>query len=551
MLSTSEDTLPYPTIITTGLLYGLSFSPFFLSFSLGFLAWFCWIPLFIKLSQWTDKPKHYFLSVGLSFLLGSLVAAWWLIPAISVMPYILAISIFAFTRWLVFIPFYALQYYLGWRRASYLLPFLWSAWEWLLTLQDLHSPLNFFFYTQADYNYLIQYSDLTGLWGISFWLVLLNIVLTNSIINFRQSPRQEALLLTGKVSLLFIIPLLYGHFTTQHWQEKLKHLPSIKIALLQPNFNDEQKKAIAKNIELMVIDSTQIIQAQQPDLMVWPESAILGNAISVSKLRDYLLTVIGRWNTPLLFGFLEHLEDKEWHWDKPMCFGLLEPPKNNQLHNSALLLTPQLARYAKNKKSEEIPLKIYRKQHPMPFTEKVPFADIFPALQKLAIESPTGHQTNAHIGKDEGYVYAFLDKKGKIRRTGIRICYEVMYPRSTIKMLQKGAEMLVILSNDSSFAETPESYRMQAYTRMLSITLRRSIARDSSTGVTFFTNPLGQVYGDIAWWKKDFSVNQLKLNSELSFYTRYPDLFSKLCLLYLLLACGWFAYQKWIPIKKN
>ena len=37
-----------------------------------------------------------------------------------------------------------------------------------------------------------------------------------------------------------------------------------------------------------MIDSTAVIQAQRPDLMVWPESAVLGNALSMGQLRDYL-----------------------------------------------------------------------------------------------------------------------------------------------------------------------------------------------------------------------------------------------------------------------
>jgi len=546
MFVQQNKSLPYPTIILTGLLYGLSFSPVFLPFSLGFLAWFCWLPLLIKLRQLVDQPKLYFASVYLSFLLGNLLAMWWLLSTISITAYLFAIAfVFALTYSLVFLPFYLLHRYLGWQRSSFLLPFLWTGWEWLLTLQDYHTAVTFFGYTQVDYPYLIQYCELTGVWGISFWLLLINVVLANIIIELKPISQAKIVRSIGKISLIFAIPISYGYFSTQSWEHKLTQLPTVNIALLQPNFSKEEKRTQGlKLVEKMVIDSTAVIQAQRPDLMVWPESAVLGNALSMGQLRDYLFTVVGRWNTSLLFGFLEPVEDDEWHWDKPLLFGLLTPPKNSQFHNSALLITPQLARYAAKKKSEEIPLKIYRKQHLMPFSEKVPFADIFPALQKLAISMEGGQQLNAHKGEDKGYIYSFLDTKGNIRRTGIRICYEVMYPSTTAKMLQNGAQMLVILSNDASFGRTPESSRMKAYTSLLAITTRRSIARDASTGLTFFTDPLGRIYGQVPWWETKISLNALKLNSELSFYSRYPDLFPKLCLVFIILTYGWWKFKK-------
>lgn len=536
-----KSALPFTPIIASGLLYGLSFSPFFLPFSLGFLAWFCWIPLFLQLKQFTNQPKHYFSSIFLTFLLGNLIAIWWLTATISVSTYILTIIfLITLTFTLIFIPFYYLQRQLGWQKASYLLPFLWISWEWLITLQDWHAAGAFFGYSQIEYGHLIQYSDITGVWGVSFWLVLLNVVLTDGIIHFKKSAKRHVVFSIATVITLFIIPLIYGHFSIQHWQQKLTQLPEIKLALLQPNHHNKTGLTVQEKIETMVIDSSKIISTQHPDLIVWPEAAVTHNASEISHLRDYLLTVIGRWNTPLLFGFLEHLETEQWQWKKPLLFGLLKPIEGSQVHNSALLLTPQLAHYAKDRQSEALPLKIYRKQHLMPLTEKVPYSDVLPALQTLSIEV-NGHQSNVREGQDEGFTFAFADKKGNIRRTGIRICYEVMYPSSTTKMIRNGAEMLAILSNDATFGRTPGSYRISGYARILAITTRRSIARDSKTGLTFFVNPLGEMYGKIPWWQKGVSVDSVKLNTELSFYSRYPDLLPKISLLFLLL---FIIYQR-------
>jgi Apolipoprotein N-acyltransferase len=135
-------------------------------------------------------------------------------------------------------------------------------------------------------------------------------------------------------------------------------------------------------------------------------------------------------------------------------------------------------------KPTELSLKIYHKQDLLPFAEYVPFSTIFHSLREWKLTFH-GEKTYFQPGTDEGFVFAFLSKDGVVHRTGIRICYEVMYLSDTVNMIRNGAQMLALISNDELFAKTPESYRMMGYTRLIAITTRRSVARDANTGLSF------------------------------------------------------------------
>jgi apolipoprotein N-acyltransferase len=93
-----------------------------------------------------------------------------------------------------------------------------------------------------------------------------------------------------------------------------------------------------------------------------------------------------------------------------------------------------------------------------------------------------------------------VDRQGQKRRAGIRICHEVLYPEGTAQLVRDDAEMLAVISNDSLFGRSSETWQITAYSRILGITMRRSIARSANTGLTLFADPLGRVYGAIPWW---------------------------------------------------
>jgi len=508
---------PYRWATLSGLLYGLSF-PSFAQVHLEPLAWCCWVPWLLALRgpvSWGQAAA----SGWLALWIGTAIATRWLLV---VEP---GVGLFVFTvQSALMLPilllFFAGRRLVGWRHALWILPPLWTGWEWLLTRQPLHTPLAFFGYSQANWYGLIQYCDLVGVWGVACWLVLFNVLIARAWALAAEGGRGMLRRLLPRLVVIALpmlaLPAGYGWYRIGEVETRLAQAPRITIALVQPNVGyggkeQESQRDYVKTMEQMVIRSTDSIIAHRPDLVVWPEATLPFDVNTQAAVRDYLLLVVERWNVPLILGFQERLDERH-------------------LYNSALLVTPQLARYARGLPRDQAPrLKVYRKQELVPFAEQVPFADRVPALEALAL--PIDGATSLILkGDPVATRFAFRDRQGVKRWAGVRICYEVLYPAGTARLVADGAAVLIVISNDGPFGRSTETLQLAAYSRILAISTRRSLARCANTGLTLFADPLGRLYGSVPRWEEQVAVGSVALGNDLSLYVRYPDLFPAACL---------------------
>lgn len=165
----------------------------------------------------------------------------------------------------------------------------------------------------------------------------------------------------------------------------------------------------------------------------------------------------------------------------------------------------------------------------MPFAEQVPFGDTFPGLASLA---PSSHGEISRYARGDPVAnpFAFLDRQGIKRWTGVRICYEVLYPAGSARLARGGAQMLAVLSSDRDFGRSRETFQIAAYSRILAITIRRSVVRSATTGLTVFADPVGRLYGSVPWWQEQVAVAPVVLNDSQTLYVRYPDALPIACL---------------------
>ena len=179
--------------ILSGILIGLAYPPS----PLGFLAWFGLIPLI-----------HIILKSYVTGLIVNIITVYWFglnsgagftTAIISMIAAILYLSIF----WLI-LGLVCSWYHQKTGYGLFVFPLLWVSIEYLRSFGPLSFPWINLGLTQTFSLPLIQIADVTGTMGISFWIVMLNIIIYLAI----NSKRIEKKILSIGVLLLLVIFLL-------------------------------------------------------------------------------------------------------------------------------------------------------------------------------------------------------------------------------------------------------------------------------------------------------------------------------------------------------
>jgi apolipoprotein N-acyltransferase len=133
---------------------------------------------------------------------------------------------------------------------------------------------------------------------------------------------------------------------------------------------------------------------------------------------------------------------------------------------------------------------------------------------------------------------ATVFRKGEVV-AGPAICYEGMYGEEYARFVTEGANLMLVLSNDGWWGDTPGHKRLFDFCRLRAIETRRSVARSANTGVSGFITPTGEVLQRLDWDERGVLTQKVELRQEQTFYVRYGDwigrtamILTVLCLLY-------------------
>ena len=136
------------------------------------------------------------------------------------------------------------------------------------------------------------------------------------------------------------------------------------------------------------------------------------------------------------------------------------------------------------------PLSVYHKQHLVPFGEYIPFDKWITPLQKL---SPVG--VSLHPGEPR---LIEISVGGRSVKVAPLICYEDTDPRLAAQAKRMGADMIVLVTNDSWFSESAEAEAHAAQAVLRAIETGLPIVRVGNSGVTGVIRPDGS-----ATWLSD------------------------------------------------
>jgi apolipoprotein N-acyltransferase len=172
---------------------------------------------------------------------------------------------------------------------------------------------------------------------------------------------------------------------------------------------------------------------------------------------------------------------------------------------------------------------IYHKSILVVGVEKMPFAKYLGFMGDLVIN--IGGTTNS-LGRQEEP--SNFITKDKIEVAPV-ICYESVFGEFVTKYVQKGAQMIFIITNDGWWKNTPGYHQHLSFARLRAIETRRSIARSANTGISCFINQRGDVLQATDWWVATSIKGTINANDKITFYVKFGDYIARISLLMSIL----------------
>jgi apolipoprotein N-acyltransferase len=504
----------------SGIMLGFSFPPF----KTGILAAFAFIPFLFHLSKVETYGKTFWSSYFVFFVFNLIAVSWvggfnehkdvyLMVAGVSLLivhPIFLSMPIMAFTF---------IRRNLNFKTAVYSLPFLWVSFEFVHSLGELAFPWLTLGNSMSYDLSLIQYSCFTGVYGVSFWLLLINIItfilVVKILLKEWKLSSPKSVLIIFFLLMLYFIPKLYGSFELK---KEISSGEAIKIGLIQPNIDPWEKwdydtqEAQLQKFQLMTSNISHDV-----NLVVWPETAT-PYYILRPQYRFYFDKIknqIDSLNIPLFTGIPDIHIYKANEKTPPSAKQFRGSGEFYDSYNSSMLLIPH---------SNEI--QKYAKIRLVPFSERVPYADQLSFLNLPYWGVGIG---GWGIGKDTT-VFKLPLKDAAIVNFSSMICYESIYPTFVADFVRKGSEFLIIITNDSWWGDSFGPYQHLRCGIFRAIENRRWIARCANGGISCFIDPYGNVYDETKMYTQSTIVNSIYARKDLTFYSRHGDIFAFSCL---------------------
>lgn len=242
-------------------------------------------------------------------------------------------------------------------------------------------------------------------------------------------------------------------------------------------------------------------KAKQPDLVVWPENASDIDPLRNADANQLIREVVDEIDAPVIVG------------------GLLADPDG--VRNVALLFEPGQGDTDR-----------YVKRHPVPFAEYIPNRSFWRLISTQVDLVRRDFLPGTRPGLFE------VASDGTAIRAGIGICFEVAYDDVMRDLVDGGANLLVIQTNNATFGFTAESPQQLAISRLRAIEFGRSVVHVSTVGQSALITPDGTAHQVTSLFTQAVVRGDLPLRDATTLATRVgaaPEWVATATLLVLLL----------------
>ncbi|GBE00805.1 apolipoprotein N-acyltransferase [bacterium BMS3Bbin06] len=403
---------------------------------------------------------------------------------------------------------------------SLIAPPLWCTLEYLRGHLFTGFPWSLVGYTQYSNLSFIQIADITGVYGVSFLVILVNSALSDIFI-YLQKRRAGAPAHIWKplfsLAVAFSITLVsvgYGRYTIKKL-DGLKDGRKIRVAVVQGNIEQDRKwdSQYQNSVLETYMELSRSLPGKKPDLIVWPETALPFYFNANPELHKRLTSFVKDLSIPLLTGTMLVRKNPA-----------TKPNNPYSISNSALLLD------GNGNTSYQ-----YDKIHLVPFGEYVPLKKVLFFINKIVVG----------IGDFlPGKIYA--NARTEWGSFSTLICYEIIFPDLVRRFFKKRGDLIVNITNDAWFGKTSGPYQHFSMAVFRAIENRKPLVRAANTGISGFIDQTGRIRDRTGLFERAVIVDDIEIHKTGSIYRRFGDIFS-----FLNIGITLFIYGLSISIKRR
>jgi len=503
------------------ILSGILFSLGWPTYGFPLFLFFAFIPLLFLEEDFLKKnnQKAFFGWVYLAFFIWNLLKTWWIVKA-TVVGGVFAIIVNSLLMTLVFYIFHLVRKRLPERMALAFFIFLWISFEKFHLYWDFSWPWLNLGNGFSEYPSWIQWYEYTGAFGGTLWILLTNVVIFRSLKKYLIQPHKLRLFqLFFNTGLYILLPIFLSLYLQKQYKEKGK---TASISIIQPNLDPWLEKFKYNNTQLT--KDFLLLANPRADLIVAPETALS----RYTEIEDFsfstpylLMKAFSRQHKTHVLTGVDFI-----HW-YPKNYGNIPATANKSssgrwydMYNSAILTSPDDS------------LQVYHKSKLVVGAEYTPFQQILVPLIGDWVTKTIGISMGSNVSQKEPSVFTVPGTPIKVAPI---ICYESVYGEYVTRYVQKGANLLAVITNDGWWGNTEGHRQHVSIARLRAIENRRDLVQSANTGISAHIDQKGETVKSLAYNQRGEITVKVHLNNQNTFYTRQGDYIARVAIFMTIL----------------
>lgn len=334
---------------------------------------------------------------------------------------------------------------------------------------------------------LLNLGPWVGMSGLAFVTALLGQLLVHGALSLLGRRHRGLVGFSGVWPLAIAVAAVLATVLTPYPANRAPEgRPTMRIAGVQGSMEriDPATMAMPEGVFENHLETThQVIADAEADgtelgLVVWPEDSTGYDPRQDPWLAQQLAAASTEAGAPILIGTQSAVGE-------------------TQRLNESVLVTPD----------GSMPYS-YAKRHPVPFGEYVPFRDFFRTLtdkvdlvgRDMIPGEEVGVVDLGAVGQGEGSV-------------GVLICFEIAYQDLVGDVVEDGAEVIVVQSNNALFGDSHEAIQQLAEAKVMAVVSGRSVVHVSTVGHSAIFTPEGRQLDFVDHWDQGAVVADVPLRT--------------------------------------